>query len=410
MTTPRDHVPSTAGVRREAAAAAAAAALPSPAPAPRLTTSTGKINVMISSRCSDKINHMNVERALTDLRVELKAQLQDLTLLESQPFQVWINEDEGGGDQTFRVWDECMRQARAADIILVLYNGNSGWAGSGGVGICHAELQHALAKNPRKVRVVQLEPLLAPGRGEEGRRHKLFQDYVKRQSLVTEVVRPGEDLFPKCRRALFRAVVEMTKYAARDNTHGAITTDALSWSEMSFRHRRDEMVKSLCAGLLSSPGALKSVGKKGRVLIRVRDESVLFLCHAVPAAMSIPSAREMFGQPFLDDYKFAGRLGERHAGPVHVVACHRTVTESQAIKQLGFPDATVVSLPFGVYVADNVQKIQLVFLSNCRDDTATREGVKRFFDWLEQTEEEEVRLAERAASRRNIIAAIALEA
>jgi hypothetical protein len=409
MTTPRERIPSAVGVT---SAVVVAAARPSPAPTENLTTSTGKITVMISSRCSDKIMYDEAEHALSDFRVGLKTQLEDLTLLGDglKPFQVWINEDEGGGDQSYRVWDRCLRQARMADIILVLYNGNSGWAGTGGVGICHAELQHALAKNPRKVRVVQLEPLLKPGRGEDGRRHRLFQDYVKRQHLMTEVVKPGEEIFKKCRRALFRAVVEMTKYAARDNTRGAITTDALSWSEMSFRRRRDEMVKSLCAGLMNSPGAERSVGKKGHAFIRVRDESVLFLCHAVPAAMSIPSAREMFGQPFLDDYRYTEHLGERHAGPVHVVACHRTVTESQAIKQLGFPDATVVSLPFGVYVADNVQKIQLVFLANCRDDTATREGVKRFFDWLEQTEEEEVRLAQRAASRRNIIGAIAREA
>jgi hypothetical protein len=66
-------------------------------------------------------------------------------------------------------------------------------------------------------------------------------------------------------------------------------------------------------------------------------------------------------------------LGPRRSGPVHLIACQRSVTESQALRQLGFPDVTVVSPPFGVYVVDEVQKVQLIFLANCRDPTSTRE-------------------------------------
>ena len=76
---------------------------------------------------------------------------------------------------------------------------------------------------------------------------------------------------------------------------------------------------------------------------------------------------------------------------------------------LGFPDATIVSPPFGVYVADKIQKIQLVFLANCRDDTAVRHGVQRFFDWLEQSNEG-LLLQKRAAARARIIRIIADEA
>ena len=54
----------------------------------------------------------------------------------------------------------------------------------------------------------------------------------------------------------------------------------------------------------------------------------------------------------------------------------------------GFPDATVVSAPFGVFVADNIQKVQFAFIVNCRDEANTRHGVQRFFEWLAQTGEE----------------------
>jgi len=68
----------------------------------------------------------------------------------------------------------------------------------------------------------------------------------------------------------------------------------------------------------------------------------------------------------------------------------------------------VVTTPFGVYVADNIQKIQLVLIGNCRDESNTRHGVQRFFEWLEQTGEGD-ELSVRAAARARIVKAIAKE-
>ena len=95
------------------------------------------------------------------------------------------------------------------------------------------------------------------------------------------------------------------------------------------------------------------------------------------------------------------------AGPVHLVACLKTVSESQAMRQLGFPDATIVAAPFGVYVADKVQKIQMVFLANCRDATTTRHALTRLVEWLDSTGEE-ANLVSRARGRRRIVAAVRL--
>src|SRR5664280_3834900 len=86
----------------------------------------------------------------------------------------------------------------------------------------------------------------------------------------------------------------------------------------------------------------------------------------------------------------------------------RQATEGQAVRQLGFPDATVVSTPFGVYVADKIQKIQLAFLSNCRDPTSTMYQVQRVFDWIEEVGEGPL-ILDRAASRARIVTAIAGE-
>jgi len=59
--------------------------------------------------------------------------------------------------------------------------------------------------------------------------------------------------------------------------------------------------------------------------------------------MTVASAREMDGRPFLRDHELVGKMGDHIQGPVHVIACHKGVTENQAVGLLGFPDATIVT-------------------------------------------------------------------
>ena len=134
----------------------------------------------------------------------------------------------------------------------------------------------------------------------------------------------------------------------------------------------------------------------------------MVLCSAISGPYAFVEAREGVNQLFLHDYEHASELRRGLVGPVHLVACHRSATEAQAVRQLGFADATVLTTPFGVYVADKIQKIQLAFLSNCRDITTTTYQVQRFFDWIEEVGEGPV-LVERAASRARIVIAIAGE-
>ena len=68
----------------------------------------------------------------------------------------------------------------------------------------------------------------------------------------------------------------------------------------------------------------------------------------------------------------------------------------------------MISAPFGIFVADNIQKVQFAFIVNCRDDATTRHGAQRFFEWLAQTGEETL-VSERARARARIVCAIAKE-
>jgi hypothetical protein len=243
---------------------------------------------------------------------------------------------------------------------------------------------------------------------DEGVRNQRFQDYLAGQTAfrggdVTSV----EALNERVKQALVNAMITLAQRGVHDAGGSRFDMGrALDWSRMGFRERKGEMEKVLADAVLGRKASKLLAG--GVLAAQVAGTGVLVACHAIPAALSIASARELVGQPFLRDHELAGQLGAKLGGPLHIIACLKTATETQAISLLGFADATIVSGPFGVYVADKVQKVQFAFLINCRDDARTRHAVQRFFEWLAQTGEDKL-LAQRAMARSRIVKAIASE-
>jgi len=365
------------------------------------------IRVMISSRCNDSFP-ANGGRRLSEIRKDLKQEIEGFRLFERQVFEVWINEDEPPQPGTVDSWETCLEAVRKCDILLVLSNGNAGWAKQGGdVGICHAELMTGLSQAPGKVRLISLG-MVPISQTPEGQRNKRFQEYIKSQNLFRGAeVKSEEELTENVKHALYDAVVSLVHAGVRDISKGKFHSgQALDWSRLDFSRRREEMRHVLLNAMLQRKGSKLD---EGHLLIKLGGDDIVTVADAIPAALSVSAAKEMVGQPFLNDYKLAGVLKKRgRGGPIHIIACHKTATESQAIRLLGFPDATVVSAPFGVFVADNIQKVQFSFIVNCRDETTTRHGIQRFFEWLEQTGEERL-VAKRARSRARIVSVIAKE-
>lgn len=122
--------------------------------------------------------------------------------------------------------------------------------------------------------------------------------------------------------------------------------DALEWSRVDFGTRREFMVNSLVDGLRRRTGSISN-GTNETIIVPFEGKEILFKCHAIPAKMTISAAREMVGRPFLDDHKVMTHLSDDRIGPVHVIACHRNITEKQAMSTLGIDDALVVTPPFG---------------------------------------------------------------
>lgn len=369
-----------------------------------------EVKVMISSRANSLV--FGGQHTLSDLRKDLAQSLEAELLLGERLFDVWIHETARAAPGTRGAWEESMKQVQDADVVLVLYDGEAGWAVEAGeVGICHEEMREALDTAPAKVRVIALEPLAPLPRAStsEGKRDRRFRTYVEERNLLHgQAARDAQELKKVTLATLRSAIAELVALGVREAGRGRFYSgEALVWSRLDFAHRKNEMERVAREAILGRHGAHKCSATQ--VTLNLGARSVLFEIHAIPAAMGIAAAREMVGQPFLRDHEATALLqSEKVDGPVHLVLCHRGITETQGMKVLGFPDATVIAPPFGLYVVDDVQKIQLVFVANCRDETATRHGVQRFFDWLRGTGERD-RLVTRAGARRRIVEAIAQE-
>ncbi len=365
---------------------------------------TEPLSLMISSRCRDTVRYQRKDQSMEVLRRALKDKLEKITLGGRQVFDVWIHEDESNASAVLNNWEACLEKARRADVFLMLYNGRAGWLGAGnpvqdGVGICHAELSEAYNKAPVKVRSIQFRPLVEakPDSPDEA-----FQKYVKARKIPGAQVKTGEDALKRAEELAAAIVLGLAREGVGVNSSGSFYAgEALEWSRMSFDGRRAAMTAATLE-LLREPGEPTQPKTEGNVAaIDLRGTVIGFVCDSIPASMATAAARELVGQPFLHDYRHTADWDNAVQGPVHVIACRKSVSETQALRQLGFPDAIVVSAPFGVYVADDVQKIQMAFISNCRDETTTQEKTQSFLNWLNDHGEARY-LVQRAKDRRQI--------
>jgi hypothetical protein len=362
---------------------------------------------MISSRCNDPFPAGASGRPLSEIRKELKTEIEATELFGKKLFEVWINEDTPPQGGTWDSWDVCLQAVKDCDILVALSNGNAGWAQEGGdIGICHAELMEGLSHAPGKVHLIALGDI-AIEKTAEGRRNQRFQDYVKTQSLFRgETVANETDLRARMKATLHEAVVSLVQRGVREASRGRFHSgQALDWSHLDFRARRTEICRILRDAMRQRAG---SSDDGEHLIVKVAGAQIVIVPDAIPAALTVGAAKELVGQPFLRDHELSDVVKGRRGGPVHVIGCHKTATEAQATRMLGFPDAAVVNAPFGIFVADNIQKVQFAFLVNCRDETTTRHAVQRFFEWLSQSGEEEL-VVNRAKARARIVRAFAKE-
>lgn len=135
---------------------------------------------MISSRCDDSFPSGVAGRPLSEIRRELKTEIEELEVFGKKVFEVWINEEIPPQGGTWDSWDVCLEAVKDCDILVALSNGNAGWAEDpGDIGICHAELMTALSQAPGKVRLIALGNI-AVAKTPEGGRDTPGPDWLRR--------------------------------------------------------------------------------------------------------------------------------------------------------------------------------------------------------------------------------------
>lgn len=364
---------------------------------------SSKIKVMISSRCDDSFPLRGKNRVpLKRIREEMRREIEAAGILGRSVYEVWIHET-GSSSAERDSWEECLRQAKDCDIFISLFNGNAGWLGNGdfaSVGICDAELQAAYDTAAAKVSVIDIfepESPVRPVRSQDVR----FQEGIKSGQLISARAADLTQLKEALREAVAKRTIELTQGGVRAVRKGrGYLGPALDWRRLGYSERRDKMIASVVDALGGSPG-------DGQLYaIEFDERKILCVPAAVPDALSVAAARELVGQPHLRDHLHKRQLQKLHGGPVHIVACQGGVTPVQAQKMLGFPNATVVPAPFGVYVVDPVQAIQIVLIANCSDDHTTRLGVQNFLSWLPRSQQMPI-FVETAKKRRDVVQVLA---
>jgi hypothetical protein len=370
------------------------------------------IRVMLSSRVDDPASALPDRTPLRAVRARLEDSIGGIVLVEDGDplFDVFVNEGAAALAGDADVARHCREQVARADVVLVLYNGRAGWASQKGLaGICEIELQTALDFAPQKVRMIRLPVEPAPAASPDGR----FQAWVDEQNLwSSQEVQTVDEIVEQSHAALRDLLVTATHRQAQAGSVRATRGrgEALRWSRMGLRNRAEAMREATANALLEGKRA-KAIRARGAVgggrlvAFSTASQPILTRIDAVPAAMSVAAARELVGQPFLRDHELVDLLEDR-VGPLHLIAVHGGVTEAQAIRQLGSPDATIVPTDFGVYVADEIQKVQMIFLARCIDRASIYARVQTLLDWLRQTAEGD-RLASRADGRKEVVTLLA---
>ncbi len=380
------------------------------------------ISIMISSRVRSRFKDARTGKTITlaEVRDALRNALEAERLFGQPLFDVWLSDDPEDQSQgrTQPALEGSLKQVRDKDIVLVLYNGEAGWLFPNQTrGICHLEFLEVWNKERPKLGVLRIKTDArkarrgAPRDSEAEARDQAFRADIDshREPISTELDSLDAIIEFGTLKAREIAVdlVGLGRFEAR---RAAYSQGApLDWSRLDFARRKQQMEAALGQYFKRvEPESEVEDLPQGYIRTLSNSHPVLFICHGIPAAMSVAAAREMVGQPFLRDHVFLTRVAshsDQPSGPVHLIACAKSVTESQAMRQLGFPDATIVKTNFGVYVADHVQMIQMVFLNDCHDTGATSDALARFFEWLHTTEEED-RFCQRALGRGRIVRTI----
>lgn len=383
------------------------------------------IKILISSRNGDPIpSRSGGTVPLLTVREALWRELEAETLCGQKILKVWINEEAGGLTGGADIWENCRKALEDNHIIVVIYNGEAGWSFKDrGNGICHEEVKYTHDHFPSKLCLIDVSKAYATVRPvEEGpadtkreERNRDFAAFMADLQLWGKPAADDESVKERVRFAVADAVSELATAGSRGRKGRYYFGSPLDWSRLSYQDRKEQIERTLVEVLdkqydLEPLAPQPEAEDEARGLVwRVSERPLLLLVHGVPSSFSIAEARELVGRPYLLDHTSLAATGDVDlAGPVHLIACHKSCTESQIFSFMGHPDVYIVQAPFGFFAADLSSFAQTFFLTDCRDRSDTAWELKEMFDWIAKADEQKA-IVERARSRQRILQVVRAE-
>lgn len=349
----------------------------------RARSRSDAIKVMLSSKCLPKLRLLDengnvAEYELTVLRKAVVKKLEDFELGGRYLFSVWANEFAEPAPLEISSWDECIEHASKCDVFISLDGGDAGWWKDGetsGSGICHEELRAAVESGRGKVRIVKVKSIVPTSfkTSDEKRlsaaRDRRFRDYMVGEGLdpfvssVTETDTFFQAVEKVC-DAVSSVVVDLVMRGKSLTRQSRLAAgEALAWARQDLVERGQSMVKVL----------------KETLAERTKKSIADLPCVGLTLTESFSNswAREQLGRPFLEKQSPVGSL--------IVIACYRSLTETQARAFLGHSAVMTVGSNFGVFARDLRMHAQVVFLKNCRDSSALKSRLQNALSWIETT-------------------------
>lgn len=356
-----------------------------------------EIKIFLSSKVKPEFEGLDKEYTLGDLRQFLKKELESELLFDLKLFKVIMNEEGFRQDFTEDAFDTCLKKVEESDVVVILYNGDAGWAPKGdntSNGICHEEYLAAVNNHPSMTFGINLTTYFTKVKHDKNQSqlNQRFSEDVNEMYRFKEFSEAGNihDLQQYILRLIIGYVQEsfVRAFTSKKQIDSSNTVfgKTLDWSKLNYGQRTDELI---------------GIGEEAFADVL---KNVITNWHAIPDNMSVADARNRVGRPFLKEHDLLNK-SKKKMGVVHFIAVYGNATESQVKALIGFPDITAIKAPFGFYLWEQNSQIQMFFLKKCINPNTVRTRKSQVVNWLKSSKEES-KVLKRAKGRYHLLKAM----
>lgn len=358
-----------------------------------------KIKVFLSSKVDATFQNIDVhDYTLRDLRQQIKKEFEAIEFLGERIFSIVVNESSFSSNFTKDAFETCLDNVRKSDIIIILYNGDAGYAqieDSQGLGICHQEYLTALQYLPTATRGIDISSYFADveyNDNQKLRNERFHDDLQTGYHFIEQVSANTKEQINKEVSSLITGYIKThltsaIKAQKKLDATKTIFGKTLDWTKMTYNQRSKEMK-------YHAENAFSTVFKK-----------TICKYHSIPDNMSVSDARNEMGRPFLYEHELVDEAPHK-SGVVHFVSIYGACTATQIKSLIGFPDITIIKSTFGFYCWVQSTQIQFFFITKCINPYLFQTRKTQILNWLNSTKEDE-NIIKRAKARFNILKAIA---